>query len=115
MEKLFSHKDADSFDSDYLSDPGLRQHIVSYRERLPDKVRILTALHEAGDLAGLARTSHKYSGSLSVYGFSKLADIAAKIETVASSSEDFEHVKDLLVEFTDAVGKVCLFRLRSAD
>ena len=66
-------------------DPSVRHLLPSFIAGKREQVQTMTMALESGDIDALRRVSHKMRGSLSLYGFSRSATLAAEIEAITQA------------------------------
>jgi len=92
-----------------LDEPGMpslmKDLVRDYVAQTPQAIAEMKALAQGGDLASLAQKAHKLNGSSVTFGARAVADVCARIETLAKAgqlSEPETLVADLEARFAEA-------------
>ncbi|MCE9598966.1 MAG: Hpt domain-containing protein [Spirochaetia bacterium] len=83
----------------------LEDLIPGYVANVKTYVKDMTAQVAAGEFEPIARTAHNIKGSGGGYGFMKITEIGAQLETAAKAN-NVESIKSLLAQLESYVANV---------
>ncbi|TMB12721.1 MAG: response regulator [Deltaproteobacteria bacterium] len=83
------------------ADPDLRELVAEFVGTLGERVAVLTASFDGGDLARAAVLAHQLTGAAGGYGFSAISVAARRLEQLARGTGDVEAIRTGLRKLTD--------------
>ncbi len=85
---------------------AMRKAVEGFINRLPARVDSLTSLVQAGETEELRRLTHQLKGAGAGYGFPKITEIAARVESLIKSSEQLETIRTGVDELVELIRSI---------
>jgi HPt (histidine-containing phosphotransfer) domain-containing protein len=80
----------------YEDDPDMLEIVREFARELPERARALEERCAAGHLAELQRLAHQLKGAGGGYGFPRITELAASLESALKQGAEAAVVKDRL-------------------
>jgi CheY-like chemotaxis protein/HPt (histidine-containing phosphotransfer) domain-containing protein len=84
---------AGAYESDFASDPEMRDLVDEYVQRLPEEVSKLVSLLQDQQIEPLRRVAHQLKGSGGGYGFGKITELAAVADKSIKESAPIDRLR----------------------
>jgi signal transduction histidine kinase/DNA-binding response OmpR family regulator len=95
-----------TYESEFASDPEMKDLVDEYVQRLPEEVSKLIALLQAQQIEPLRRVAHQLKGSGGGYGFGKITELAAVADKSIKESAPIDRLRteiDSLISYIRAI------------
>jgi len=86
-----------------FSKAAMDDAVVSFVERLPDRVEELSRLAHAGDIEKLSQLLHQIKGAGAGYGFPGISDSASNVERQIDAHAALQDIQRSVDELTDVI------------
>jgi HPt (histidine-containing phosphotransfer) domain-containing protein len=90
----------------YEGDPDMLEIVREFARELPERARALEERLAVANLGELARLAHQLKGAGGGYGFPRITELAAQLETALKQGAELAVVKDRLADLTRALRSV---------
>ena len=78
----------------YEDDPDMLELVREFAGELPERVRLAEELLEGGDMEGLQDLAHQLKGAGGGYGFARITEVAAVLESAIKEGAEPAAIKD---------------------
>ncbi|MGD0464724.1 MAG: response regulator [Tepidisphaeraceae bacterium] len=85
---------------------AMRKAVEGFVNRLPARVDSLTSLVQTGEIEELRRLAHQLKGAGAGYGFPRITEIAARVESLIKSSEQLETIRTGVDELVELIRSI---------